>query len=144
MNMSRILPTLQSSLVCEEIRQEVTGHFILIGVINVIVVPQLPVNAVLCTFNRWTAGVGDFRETVRVLAPDQKTVLAKTDVRFNLDNPHRQTNNGSRFMLKIEAAGIYFVEVLVDDILKLRYPLPVALAQQQQQAGGPPPSTATA
>ena len=42
MNPTRILPDLQCSLVCEDIRQEVNGNCILIGVINLIRVPKLP------------------------------------------------------------------------------------------------------
>ena len=57
MQATRILPDLQCSLLCEEIRQEITGNFFLIGVINFIRVPQLPVVALkLSLFNRWTAG----------------------------------------------------------------------------------------
>src|SRR5690348_16042254 len=68
MQPSRILPDLQCSLLCEEIRQEVTGSFILIGVLNFIRVPQVPVVALkLSLFNRWTAGVGQFTESVRLV-----------------------------------------------------------------------------
>ena len=57
MNPTRILPDLQCSLLCEEVRQEVTGNFFLVGVINFIRVPQVPVVAFkLALFNRWTAG----------------------------------------------------------------------------------------
>ncbi len=45
MTPTRILPDLQCSLMCEEIRQEANGNFMLIGVINFIRVPQLPVVA---------------------------------------------------------------------------------------------------
>ena len=45
MQPTRILPDLQCSLLCEDVRQEVTGNFILIGVVNFIPVPQLPVTA---------------------------------------------------------------------------------------------------
>ena len=57
MQATRILPDLQSSLLCEEVRQEANGNLFLIGVMNIIRVPQLPVVAArLCVFNRWTAG----------------------------------------------------------------------------------------
>ena len=57
MNPSRILPDLQCSLLCEDVRQEVSGNFILIGVISHLRVPQLPVTAFkLLLFNRWAAG----------------------------------------------------------------------------------------
>ncbi len=87
MQPTRILPDLQCSLLCEEIRQEITGNFFLIGVINVIRVPQLPVVASrLSVFNRWTAGVGRFTETTRLVAPDQSTVISKGQVKFELQD----------------------------------------------------------
>src|SRR5688500_1843818 len=83
MQPSRILPDLQCSLLCEEIRQEITGNFILIGIIDMIRVPQVPVTAFkLAVFNRWTAGIGQFLESVRLMSPDQTTVLHKSEVRF--------------------------------------------------------------
>ena len=45
MQANRILPDLQASLLCEDVRQEVTGNFIFLGVIAVVAVPQLPVTA---------------------------------------------------------------------------------------------------
>src|SRR5678816_267637 len=89
MTPTRILPDLQCSLMCEEIRQEANGNFMLIGVINFIRVPQLPVVAFkLSIFNRWTAGIGQFTESVRLLAPDQTTVLRKSEVRFAMKDPN--------------------------------------------------------
>src|SRR5882672_8759172 len=88
MHATRILPDLQCSLLCEEIRQEVTGNFILIGVINFIRVPQVPVVALkLSLFNRWTAGVGQFTESVRLVAPDQTTVISRGELKFELRDP---------------------------------------------------------
>ena len=87
MNATRILPDLQSSLLCEEVRREANGNFFLVGVIDFIRVPQLPVVAFkLSIFNRWTAGVGQFVETSRFIAPDQTTVLRKGEVRFTLQS----------------------------------------------------------
>ena len=45
MQATRILPDLQCSLLCEEVRQEANGNLFLIGVINFIRVPQLPIVA---------------------------------------------------------------------------------------------------
>ena len=85
MQPTRILPDLQCSWLCGEMRQEITGNFFLIGVINFIRVPQLPVVALkLSLFNRWTAGVGQFTETVRLVGPDQVTQLRKGEVKFVL------------------------------------------------------------
>src|SRR5215472_14954374 len=140
MNPSRILPDLQCSLLCEEVRQEVTGNFFLVGVINFIRVPQLPVVALkLSLFNRWTAGVGQFVESVRLVAPDQTTVLRKGEVKFVLQDAALHATNVTVFgQVEFKTAGNYYVEVLVDDVMKLRYPVPVILAPPQQQPHPPP------
>ncbi len=141
MQPTRILPDLQCSLLCEEIRQEVTGNFFLIGVINFIRVPQLPVVALkLSLFNRWTAGVGKFTESVRMMAPDQTTVLRKGDVKFTLQDPTLHATNVTMFaQVEFKTAGAYYIEVLVDDVMKLRYPVPLVLAPPPNQ---PPASAA--
>src|ERR1041385_2913224 len=94
MQATRILPDLQCSLLCEDIRQEASGNFILLGVLNFVRVPQLPVTAFkICVFNRWTAGVGQFTENVRLLAPDQTTVLRKGEVKFALHDANHSASN---------------------------------------------------
>ena len=136
MTPTRVLPDLQSSLVCDGIRQEINGNLILLGVISVIRLPQLPVTVPqLFVFNRWTAGVGEFSETIRLIAPDQTTVLRKSDVRFALRDPAHSANNVSFFGgVELTAPGLYTVEVLVDDVMKIRYAIPVMVVQQP---GGP-------
>jgi hypothetical protein len=140
MQATRILPDLQCSLLCEEVRQEVTGNFLLIGVIDAIRVPQLPIVAWrLCLFNRWTAGVGQFTETVRLVGPDQTTVLQKGEGKFALPNA---SVNATRFTIfgqvQFAAPGTYFVEVLVDDVMKIRYPVPVVVMTPQGQTPAQP------
>jgi hypothetical protein len=131
MQPTRILPDLQCSLLCEEVRQEINGNFFLLGIISYVPVPQLPVTAIkLCLFNRWTAGVGAFTESARILAPDQVTVVRQSNVKFNLQGAaHNATNVTVFSQVKFDVAGVYFVEVLVDEVMKLRYPLPVVLVQ---------------
>lgn len=147
MQPTRILPDLQCSLLCEEIRQEANGNFFLIGVINFIRLPQLPAMAFqLSVFNRWTAGVGQFVESSRLIAPDQTTVLRKGEVKFGLADAGLHATNISLFrQVEFKVAGTYFVEVLVDDVMKLRYPMAVVLApppnQPPTQQG--PPATQT-
>jgi hypothetical protein len=134
MNATRILPDLQSSLPCEDVRREMSGSFIIVGVINYIVVPQVPVVASrLCIFNRWAAGVGQFTECVRVVAPDQTTVLRKRELKFELPGINRNASNLAVFpQLEFTVTGVYFIEVLVDDVLKIRYPLVVTVPSQSQ------------
>jgi hypothetical protein len=139
MQATRILPDLQSSLLCEEVRQEANGNFFIIGVINILRVPQLPIVAGrLCVFNRWTAGIGQFTEIIRFIAPDQTTVLRTGEMKFELRDPTMQATNVMVFgQLEFKTAGTYFVEVLVDDVMKLRYPVLVIHAPPNQN---PPPA----
>ncbi len=144
MQATRILPDLQSSLLCEEVRQEANGNFFIVGVINLIRVQQLPIVAGrLCVFNRWTAGIGQFTENVRVIAPDQTTVLRKADLKFELRDPAMHSTNVMVFnQLEFKTAGTYFIEVLVDDVMKIRYPVPVVVVPPP--AGQTPPPAESA
>ncbi len=148
MTPTRILPDLQCSLLCEEIRQEVTGNFFLIGVIHFLRVPQVPVVALkLSVFNRWTAGIGQFTETVRLVGPDQTTLLRKGEVKFSLQDAALTATNVTLFgQVEFKSAGTYYVEVLVDDVMKLRYPVPVIVNPQPGKPGQPqqqPPTAPT-
>lgn len=140
MQPTRILPDLQCSLVCEQVRQEANGNFFLIGVINFVRVPQLPVTASqLMIFTRWTAGLGQFTETVRLMAPDQTTLLRKAETRFALQDPAIQATNVAIFgQIEFKTAGHYFVEVVVDDVMKIRYPLTIVHQPPPQKSGAAP------
>jgi hypothetical protein len=142
MNATRILPDLQASLLCEDVRQEATGNFFLVGVINLIRVPQLPVVAGrLCVFNRWTAGLGQFTENIRLIGPDQTTVLRKGEMKFELRDPALHATNVMVFgQVEFKVAGTYFVEVMVDDVMKLRYPVPVVHVPPAAQNPPTPPT----
>jgi hypothetical protein len=144
MTPSRILPDLQCSIICEDIRQEINGNFMLVGMLNYINVPQLPVTALkLCFFNRWTAGFGQFNESVRLIAPDQTTVLRKSELKFALQDVNLHATNVTVIgQVKFETPGAYYVEVLVDDVMKLRYPLVVNIVKPPEAQGGGPTAAA--
>ena len=142
MQPTRILPDLQCSLVCEEVRQEANGNFFLIGVIDVVRVPQVPITAFkLSVFNRWTAGLGQFTESVRLIAPDQTSVLRKSEVKFGMKDPSMNATTVTLFgNVEFTSAGSYYVEVSVDDVLKVRFPVNIVIVPQP---GAAPSSTAT-
>jgi hypothetical protein len=139
MQATRILPDLQCSLVCEEVRQEANGNLFLIGVVNFVRVPQVPIVAArLCIFNRWTAGIGQFTESIRLIAPDQTTVVSKGELKFELRDPSHAATGVMVFgQVKFDVVGTYHIEVLVDDVMKLRYPLAVILNPPPNQAQTP-------
>jgi hypothetical protein len=145
MQPTRILPDLQASLLCEDVRQETSGNFILIGIIGFVNVPQLPIVAFkLCVFNRWAAGIGNFTESVRLIGPDQTTVIRESKVKFALQDPSHNATNVTVFgQVKFETQGTYYLEVLVDDVLKLRFPIPVRVVTPPQGQGQPQPRPPT-
>jgi|YelNatPaOPRAMG01_1025707.scaffolds.fasta_scaffold03330_4 hypothetical protein len=134
-NPVRILPDLQFSIICEDLRREFTGKFIVIGVIDVIVVPTIPFRiGRLFVFNRWACGIGEFNECVKLIAPDAETVMAKTDVRFALQSPLETATTVSVFNgIEFKTQGFHYVEVTVDDVRKIRVPINVVAAPKQQQ-----------
>jgi hypothetical protein len=140
MQATRILPDLQCSLMCEEVRQEANGNLFLIGVVHFLRVPQVPIVAGrICIFNRWTAGIGQFTESVRLIAPDQTTVVSKGESKFELKDPSMSATTVMFFgNVKFEVAGTYYIEVNVDDVMKMRYPIPViAMPPPNQQPPAP-------
>jgi hypothetical protein len=148
---ARILPDLQCSIICDGIRQEANQNLILLGVMDKIVSPQfpIPINQLLVV-NRWTAGKGEFTQAIRILATDQTTVLHKVEARFALADPVLSVTSvlgvgGFQF----PQPGPYWVEVMVDDVMKLRYALPVFHVQlpppgQKPGEAQPPAPTAPA
>ncbi len=140
MTPNRILPDLQCSLLVEDVRQEASGNLILVGVLGVIRVPQVPISAPkVCVVNRWCAGIGQFNEQVRLVGPDGQQVLRKSNARFNLPDPTQTATLVSVFPnIEFPAGGVYHVEILVDDVMKLRYPIPVVVVQQPGQAPAAP------
>jgi hypothetical protein len=92
-------------------------------------------------FNRWVAGIGQFTEVVRLIAPDGNTVLRQNSVKFQLADPvQAMTTVSVMANVEFKEAGVYTIEVLVDDVMKLRFPIPVVLAQQPPQGAAPQPA----
>jgi len=141
MTPTRILPDLQCSLLCEEVRQEANGNFFIIGILDIVRVPQLPVTAFkLTVFNRWTAGLGAFTESVRLMAPDQTTVLRKSEVKFGMKDPGLNATTVTLFgNVEFNQPGAFYIEVLVDDVMKVRYPINVGVVQAPGQPQPPKP-----
>ena len=119
---------------CEEIRQEANGNPMLIGVLTGLVVPQLPVTAhQIACFNRWTAGVGEFTENVKIIASDGSTTLCENKIKYELKRPEDILTNVHLFRnVEFKEPGCYQIEVNVDDVLKLRYPFPVNLVPKKK------------
>jgi hypothetical protein len=136
-----MIPDLQTSLLCDDVRQERNGKFILIGVFDGLFMAQLPgLFPRLCLVNRWCCGKGTFTQRSRLVGPDGVTNICEGQpIPINLPDDSQVATTVEIFVnLQFPAAGRYWVEVHLEQQLRLRYPLHVRLAppqQPQQQPG---------
>lgn len=133
-----MIPDLQSSILCDDVRQERNGKFILIGLFDSIASPQFPlVYPRLFMVTRWCSGEGQFKQRTRILKPDQNTVLVEgKDIPVRLPSAEATATNVEAFMnVAFEQEGAYWIEILLDGDLKIRYPLRVNKIQIPPQSG---------
>ena len=130
--MNPIIPDLQSAILCDDVRQERNGKFMLIGLFDAIVIPQLPVRYPrLFMVTRWCSGEGEFMQHSRILKPDQSAPLVEGQkIPVRLPNPEATATNVEVFLnVEFMEAGTHWVEILLDGDLKIRYPLRVSIAK---------------
>lgn len=133
-----ILPDLQASVLCEDVRAEISGQQTLVGVITLLPAPALPVAFFkLCLWSRWCGGVGNFTQRSLILSGEDERILAESRVDFSLNELDSHATNVHVFGgVKFERFGMHHVEIHLDDELRLRFPLPVV----QIVAPGQPPA----
>jgi len=134
-----MIPDLQASLLCDDVRQERNGKFILIGIFDGLAVQKLPTRFHrICVVNRWCCGQGNFKQKTRIIGPDGNVAIAEgKEIDVKLANPHQTATSIEVFMnTPFEKDGVYWIEVLLDDQLRLRYPLVMRLVEPSSQ---PPP-----
>jgi hypothetical protein len=122
-----VLPDLQASVICEDVRQEVNGMQTLVGIIHLIPARMLPVALLkLCVWTRWCGGVGRFRQNSRIVGIDDQQVLAESQIDFELKELEGHVTNVNLFTgVQFQHYGLHHVEIMLDQELRLRYPLPV-------------------
>ncbi len=137
-----MIPDLQSSLLCDDVRQERNGKFILIGLFDAIAAHSIPVRYPrLFMVTRWCGGEGEFIQKTRILKPDQSDVLVQgKEIPVNLPNAEATATNVEVFVnVSFESAGTHWVEILLDGDLKIRYPLRVNKVAHPDKGNQHPP-----
>lgn len=128
-------PDLVYSVLCDDVRQEVNGKFIFIGVFQNIWVRGLPaVHHRLCIANSWYNGIGEFQARSAVVAPDRKTkIIESAPVKIVLTEENRGSIVVNFFQnVRFDQEGLYWVEVSLDDALVTRYPFKVGRPPQKK------------
>jgi hypothetical protein len=127
--MERMIPDLQASFACEDVRVEASGAHTIVGIINYIGAPTLPIQIIkMCVWTRWSSGIGQFEQTTRLIGPDEETQLAMATTKFQLGHEESHTTNINIFGgVQFTQVGAHHVEILLDGEMKLRFPLRVML-----------------
>ena len=127
-----VLPDLQSCVLCEDVRCEFNGMQTLVGVLNIVPTPKLPVNYMrLCIWTRWCSGAGRFHQRSKIVGPDDTQTIAQAEVDFDLKQMEGHATNVHYFGgVQFQQFGLHHVEIYLDDDLKLRFPLPVVEIKQ--------------
>src|SRR5713226_1800836 len=122
-----ILPDLQSCVLCEDVRCEFNGMNTLVGVLNVIAAPSLPVNYLrLCIWTRWSSGTGKFKQKSRIVGVDEQQVIAQAEVEFILKEMEGHATNVHYFGgVQFQQYGLHHVEIFLENELRMRFPVPV-------------------
>ena len=133
-----MIPDIQFSVFCEDVRREASGNFQFLGVFaDNVVVRQLPVRFMkFCIANRWNCGQGTFKQKTVVMRPDGHTPLVEgqeIDVRVQ-DGSRSYTSVETFLGVEFRETGTYWIEVSLDGDLRMRYPFTVRIAP-------PPPPT---
>ena len=137
-----MLPDLQSSLLCDDVRQERNGKFILIGLFDILAVPGFPfMQQKVCVVNRWCCGEGEFKQRSRLLKPDSKTVLVEgREVAVTLPHNEATATSVEIFInVRFDEEGTHWVEILMEGDLKIRYQLIVKKFHPPPPPPGHPP-----
>ncbi|MBK6315225.1 MAG: hypothetical protein IPF53_13190 [Blastocatellia bacterium] len=123
---------LRHTIVCEDVRIEITRNLSLMGVLHLLHVPQTPVTLFkLAVVNHWR-GVGRYRTQVQILTPDRSRSIVVSQA-STIDVPEDGgADNVTVFTnVTFPEPGQYVVQTLIDSSLFAETMLPVVVAQQQ-------------
>lgn len=121
-----IKPNLQFSVLCDDVRREENGKFMLMGLFESISAKRFPAtHPVLFVANRWCKGEGAFRQKIRIVnSKDGSKIFETGDQPFGLkgiDSHHTLVSKINN--VSFPSPGKYWVEVFLDDDLVLNYPI---------------------
>jgi len=122
----KIRPNLQFSVLCDDVRREDNGKFILVGLFEAINAHKFPAkHAAMFVANRWCKGQGEFVQKIRILNSSDNSVIFQTDDQpFKLEDIDSHHTLISKFSnIVFPKPGKYWVELLLDNELMLNYPL---------------------
>jgi len=126
-------PSLNFTLLCDDVRQEMGGKISLMGIFENVYANSFPaVHPRLATVNEWADGFGEFESTLRILSPDRKTVLRETVTKLKLVNARFKHRDISIHLnVEFKEPGTYWIENYLDGMLVNSVPISVILVKEK-------------
>ncbi len=123
-----IEPDLQFSILCDEVRREDNGKWILLGLFEQISVSQFPTqHRALSILNKWIRGEGDWTQQTRFLDENDHILVQSEEIPFQLADLDANFLAIQTFAgLPLQEAGKIWIEIFLNGELKQRYPLKVS------------------
>jgi hypothetical protein len=134
MTMIKINPDLQFSVLCDDVRREDNGKFMLLGLFEAISAQKFPaLHHSMFIANQWVKGEGAFDQEIFIINSRDKSVIFKTDKQhFELPGIDAHHTLISRFAnLEFPEPGKYWIEIVLDGKLVINYPM---ILKQIQEA----------
>ena len=125
MRIEAIPPSLLFSVICDDVRREDNGKFILIGLFEAIGVKQFPaIHPTFYVINCWCSGLGTFDQKTRIVSKEGLVLAEDSSTAFSLKDLRAKHRIIARFgNIKFEKPDEYSVEIMLNGDLKMRYPL---------------------
>jgi hypothetical protein len=124
---------LDYTILCEDVRVEMSNHLSLMGVTHQVVVPRLPVTMIkFAVLNHWR-GEGQYMTEVRILTPDRMQTVAMSQPSGLTVPSDGYADNVTVFVnTTFYQPGNHIVQTLINSSLFAERTLPVMLVDQQQ------------
>jgi len=128
-----VKPSLNFTIICDDIRQEMGGKLSLMGLFENIYAQKFPaVHPRIAILSEWSGGQGEFGIKMRIMAPEGKTVIRETKSKMTLNGVNYKHRDVSLHLnVEFKTAGTYWVENFLDDELINSIPLNVVQVKEQ-------------
>ena len=120
-------PNLNFTLLCDDVRQEMGGKISLMGIFDNLYAQNFPaMHPRLVIINESSEVAGEFGTTLRILAPDRKSILRENNARLKMAAPAQKHRDVSVHMnIEFREPGTYWIESYLDGMLVSTLPLNV-------------------
>ncbi len=128
-----IKPSLNFTILCDDVRQEIGGKLSLMGLFENIYANKFPaMHPRLAVITEWAEGKGEFDVAMRILSHDRKTVLRETSSKITLNGVgFRHRDVSVHLNIEFKTPGAYWVENYLNNEIINSIPMKVVQVKEQ-------------